>query len=420
MGGAARVSCVILLVAAEMFVPASIVGGDDNKSRPNIGQIIAAVSEAHIRASLETLVSFGTRNTTFDPHLPGRGIGAARSWIFKELQSYSPRLQVRFSSWPIDPRLRLGEAELYNVIAVLPGKTLPQTQIIISAHYDSAAIDGPEAPAPGANDDGSGTAAMMELARVLSSYEFDKTLVFMAFAGEEQGLMGSRQEAANAKRESQNIEAVLNNDIIGDDAPEPKQDHQIAVNVFGGNVRDSPSQELARFVHEIGRHYLPSLVVNPVFQGDRSGRNGDHLSFQSEGFAAVRFTTPYEIVTNQHTTRDTVENMSVKYCTRIAKLNAATAAALALAPRTPDAFTATRVDESDVELRWSPAGPNVEGYAIVMRGIDAPFPEEEVRVGRVTQYRLRDMSLGSVQLGLRSVGLDGYESLVRPVGLVER
>ena len=415
MGAAGRVSCASLLAAAAMFLPVMISAGDENKGRPDIDQIIAAISEARIRASLETLVSFGTRNTISDPHLPGRGIGAARSWLFKEFQNYSPRLQVRFSSWPVDLRMRSREAELYNVIAVLPGKTLPQTQIVISAHYDSAATGGPEAPAPGANDDGSGTAAVMELARVLSSYEFDKTLIFMAFAGEEQGLMGSRQEAANARRESQDIEAVFYNDIIGDDAPTGRQGEQIAVNIFGGSLRDSPSQELARFVYETGRHHLPSLAVNPVFEPDRFGRSGDHLSFQSQGFAAVRFTTPYEIVANQHNARDTVENMSVEYCTRVVKLNAASVAALALAPRTPGSFTAVRDGESDVELRWSSAGPNVESYVIVMRRIDAPLWEKEVRVGRVDQYHLKNLPLDSVQIGLRSVSWDGYESPAKPV-----
>ena len=414
-----RVSYLILIAAA-IVLPVNTSWGEDSKSRPDIGQIVSVISEAHIQASLERLVGFGTRNTMSDPSHPERGIGAARTWIFRELQSYSPRLQVRFSRWPIDQRTGLPVTELYNVIAVLPGKTLPETRVVISAHYDSAAGLDPEAPAPGANDDGSGTAAVMELARVLSRFEFDKTLVFMAFAGEEQGLIGSAQEAATAKRESENIEAVLYNDIIGDDAPGPELNKQTAVNVFAGKRGDSPSQELARFVHDIGRRYLPSLVVNAVSQADRIGRGGDHLSFQAQGFAAVRFTTPYEIVTNQHNIHDTLENMSVEYCTRVAKLNAAAAAALALAPKTPPAFTAMSRGENEVDLKWKPAGSGIAGYAIVIRAIDAPFWEQEIRVGKVGEYRLKDISLDSVRLGLKALGSDGYASLVTPAMVITR
>src|SRR5262249_30181495 len=156
-------------------------------------EIVAKVSENRIRTNLEKLVSFGTRDTRSDTQDPVHGIGAARRWIFGELQSYSPRLQVRYEKWRVKGQFRAPDLDIANIVAVLPGKTMPETQIVIGAHYDSSVFnrDDPNAPAPGACDDASGTAAVLELARVMSRYEFNKTLVFIAFDGEEQGLVGS-------------------------------------------------------------------------------------------------------------------------------------------------------------------------------------------------------------------------------------
>jgi Zn-dependent M28 family amino/carboxypeptidase len=241
--------------------------------------------------------------------------------------------------------------DLWNVIAVLPGTKMPETQILVSAHYDSLNLGNRPAnaspgrpaqltpedfeknanlPAPGACDDASGTAAVMELARVMSRYEFDKTLVFVSFAGEEQGLVGSTLEAAKAKKEGQVIEAVLNNDIIGTDRSGSGRMGNGAVNIYSDETMDSVNQQLSRYAKEIGERYLPAFQVNTIFVQDRLGRGGDHTPFQAEGFAAVRISTPNEIYVNQHHDTDTLENMSVPYTTRVARLNAAVAASLAL------------------------------------------------------------------------------------------
>jgi hypothetical protein len=190
-------------------------------------------------------------------------------------------------------------------------------------------------PAPGACDDGSGTAAVMELARVMSQYEFDKTLVFVAFAGEEQGLIGSSLQAAKAHKENVAIEAVLNNDIIGTDTSGNGRFGNTSVSVYSDETMDSPSQQLSRYAREIGERYMPSMKVTTIFMGDRLGRGGDHTPFQWEGYAAVRFSTPNEIYANQHHATDLLENMSVPYTAKVARVNGVVAASLALSPKPP-------------------------------------------------------------------------------------
>src|ERR1039458_2720870 len=223
-------------------------------------------------------------------------------------------------------------------------------------------------PAPGACDDGSGIAAVMELARVMSQYEFAKTLVFIAFAGEEQGLVGGTLEAAQAKKDGTLIEAVLNNDIIGTDVTGDGRTGNSAVNVYSDDQLDSLAQGLARYVQWAGARYLPSLKVNVQYTQDRLGRGGDQTPFQQQGFSAVRLSTPNEILANQHHEGDTLENMSVPYTTRVAKLNAAAAAALALAPRTPDIWTSAAIGGGLAPTR--PRLPMIsrgKGYDAVLR-----------------------------------------------------
>jgi hypothetical protein len=414
----------VIAAAALLVFSARVMPAYDDRLHPQITQVIGDVSEARIGAILEKLVGFGTRHTLSNTDSPDHGIGAARQWIFDELQSYSPRLQVRFDKWRVKPRGRIAkEVDLYNVVAVLPGKTMPETQIVISAHYDSLGGNDPELPAPGASDDGSGTAAVMELARVLSHYEFDKTLVFMAFAGEEEGLIGSTLEAAKAKKDGALIEAVLNNDIIGTDKAGNGRTDASAVSVYGGSVMDAPSQELARYAHEIGERYMPGMKVTPIFMQDRIGRGGDHAPFQAEGFAAVRVSTPNEIYANEHHATDTLENMSVPYTTKVAKMNAAVAASLAMAPKAPvTPAQLTRGAGYDAVLKWQAAGPDstIGGYAIVVRATTSPLWEQEIYVGKVTQFTFKDLSIDDVRFGVKAIGPDGSESLASTYRIPQR
>ncbi|HYW45078.1 MAG TPA: M28 family peptidase [Bryobacteraceae bacterium] len=472
-----QISRRCLAFAACLCLTAGFTAADEKTLNPQVQKIVDEVSEARIRAILEKLVSFGTRNTMSNQDDPARGIGAARQWILNEFKSYSPRLEVRFDKYRVKKQGRIfKDVDLYNVIAVLPGKKLPETQIFVSGHYDSlnlgnrpaggapagpgtdapaaapGAGNGPptlsleqqeknaELPAPGACDDGSGTAAVMELARVMSEYEFDKTLVFVAFAGEEQGLIGATLLAAKAHKENQVIEAVLNNDIIGTEVAGNGRTGNSTVSVYSDESMDSPSQQLSRYVREIGERYMPSMKVDTVFMQDRLGRGGDHSPFQMEGYAAVRLSTPNEIYANQHHATDLLENMSVPYTTKVAKINAAAAASLAMAPKPPvilrqpgagragaNTGTATgagrrptpmisRGSGYDAALQWRAAGPDdgIKGYAVVMRSTTAPYWEREIYAGKTTQLTLKDVSIDDAKFGVKAIGLDGSESLVTP------
>jgi hypothetical protein len=493
-----------LALAALLPLCAMVTGAEEKSLNPKIVKIVDEVSEARIRATIEKLVSFGTRNTMSNADDPEHGVGAARQWIFKELQGYSPRLQVKFDKYRVKKQGQriFKDVDLWNVVAVLPGTKMPETQVFVSGHYDSlnlgtrpqgaAAAPGAESapvpvgerpqltpadyeknanlPAPGACDDGSGTAAVMELARVMSQYEFDKTIVFVAFAGEEQGLVGSTLLAARAKKESQVIEAVLNNDIIGTDRSGNGKMSNTSVSVYSDESMDSLPQQLSRYAKEVGERYIPAFKVESVFMQDRLGRGGDHTPFQLEGFAAVRISTPNEIYVNQHHDTDLLENMSVPYTAKVAKFNAAVAASLALAPKPPVIMRApvqgqpggrnggpvpgeTRAGEGgrrggapaeaaaagtgrgpatgaagrrptpmisrgtsgyDAVLQWRPAGPDadIKGYAVVMRSTEAANWQQEFYVGKVTQFTLKDVSIDDVKLGVKAIGNDGSESLV--------
>lgn len=418
---------------------------------PRVHEILDSISEQRIEATIQKLVSFGTRNT-----LSSQGIAEARQWIFNEMKSYSPRLEVTLEHFKVkktEERV-FRDVDLYNVVAVLPGKAMPETQILISGHYDSlnlirlegesAAADTSDnladrnvkydwtqvdVPAPGANDDGSGTAAVMELARVLSHYEFGKTLVFVAFAGEEQGLLGASLHAAQARKQSRVIEAVLNNDIIGGEIAGNGRMGNDSVNVFSDELMDSPSQALARYARHIGERYLPSMRINTVLMQDRLGRGGDHTPFQWEGYAAVRFSTPFENYAHEHTATDQLQFMSVPYTARVARINAAVAASLAAAPKPPVVTTEAKTgtlkgklvpqiargkSRYDAQLKWRNAGPdaNLKGYAIVMRATTAPDWEREIFVGPVHEYLLKDVSIDEYRFGVKAIDSNGNESLV--------
>ncbi len=474
---------------------------DESALNPQVKKIVDEVSEARIEAIIKHLVSFQTRHLLSNPDSPNTGIGAARQWILNEMKSYSPRLQVRFDKWRVKKNGQrvFKDVDLYNVVAVLPGKTMPDTQLIVSGHYDtlnlgrqqpgqaagpgadaSAAIGerplqsnweaNAELPAPGACDDGSGTAATMELARVMSQYEFDKTLVFIAFAGEEEGLVGSTLEAEKMKAEKVDIEAVLNNDIIGTAVSGNGRSDSSSVAIYSDDVIDSPAQNLARYFKLIGERYNPSMRINMNFMEDRLGRGGDQTPFRQLGYAAIRVSTPNEIYANQHHDTDTLENMSVPYTTRVAKVNAAVMASLGLSPKapavtrmpggagrgngqgrgaagqanagaetgrggragrgggrgenpqgaaqTPAAGRAplpmvTRGAGYDAVLQWRAAGNDaaIKGYTVVMRSTIAPDWEREIYVGKVNTFTLKDVSIDDVRFGVKAIGNDGTESI---------
>jgi hypothetical protein len=438
----------ILLLAAALGASAQY-----KSVNPQISKIVNDVSEERIADNLKKLESFGTRNIFSSQDNPTRGVGAARKWIYEQFRSYSPRLEVSYDQYRLKKDTSRGsriqdDVDLYNIVAVLPGSSNKEQRIIVSGHYDTvnqSRPPGAPAPqpgdppppardpnidAPGVTDDGSGTACVMELARVLSQYQFEKTIVFVAFAGEEQGLLGSTLYAEKARKLDQKIEAVLNSDIIGSDVGGDGRTENRRVNIFSEDPIDSPSREIARYMKDIGERYVPSMTVDPVFRADRFGRGGDHTPFNQEGFAAVRISTPVENFANQHSATDTFANTSPGYIARVTKVNGAVAASLAWAPKSP--LTSEQVERNgqkvtnllltrgksryDAALKWKQESPeaDIAGYVIVMRKTTAPDWEREIYVGNVTEYTLPEVSIDEVVFGVKAIDKDGNESLVAP------
>jgi hypothetical protein len=409
---------------------------------PRIEKLIAAISEARLQQLLEKLVSFGTRNTMSDTTSPTRGIGAARQWIHDELQRTSPRLQVSFDTHVIEPRGRITQkTDLRNVVAILPGKT--PRRIYVSGHYDSLNLGArgqagfnagqrgtqpqtprppadPNVDAPGANDDGSGTVLAMELARVFaeSGLEFEATLVFMAVAGEEQGLVGAAAHAQRMKAENVPVQALFNNDIVGNERGGNGITDGATVRLYSEGPEDSLSRSLAQFTRRIAARYVPSHRIRLMARRDRFGRGGDHSAFNAAGFAAICFRESRENYAKQHNANDTIDGVSFRYLAQNARANAAAMATLALAPP-PPVVTSERgtplLDRQpsgyDARLRWN-APPGAAGYRVFWREAWAPDWEHEIYVGNVTSYVFPQKNIDDHVFGVAAVGDGGHESTV--------
>ncbi|MDX1981826.1 MAG: M20/M25/M40 family metallo-hydrolase [Bryobacteraceae bacterium] len=428
------------MVILALFTAALSAQMGPKQIHPAVQQLVEGISPARIEASMRTLVSFETRGNFTETTHPTRGIGAARRWIHDQFRSYSSRLDVRYDSRKVGRQGRIfRDLEVVNVVAELKGTRHPERQIVICAHYDSlnlgqresagrppqisgsTAIDAATeklamSAAPGASDNASGVAAVLEMARVLSQHEFDKTLVFVAFAGEELGLVGSSLHAQRAKRDGQTIEAVLNSDIIGTEQGGDGRHDNRRVRVFSADPADSVSRQLARYVKEIGERYVPELEANLIFRADRFSRAGDHTSFESEGFAAVRFTSAVENYAHQHSPTDTMEHASPSYAAKVTRMKTAVAASLALAPKPPALTAQPGRGRSSYEaaLRWEypGAGDDVAGFAILIRRTTSPLWEREIHIGRRMDYTIPGLDIDDWVFGIKAIGKEGHESLV--------
>ncbi|HSA94273.1 MAG TPA: M28 family metallopeptidase [Terriglobales bacterium] len=421
---------------------------------PQIAAALRQVSAARIRANIEKLVSFGTRHTlsAADPEgvRSGRGIGAARQWIKQEFEGYSRAcggcLTVEFQSYTQPPADRVPQpTEIVNVVATQRGTDAANAGriYVVTGHYDSRNSDPLDAQgdAPGANDDASGTAVSLECARVLSQYRFPATIVFMAVAGEEQGLFGSRHFARTAREKNLDIGGVLNNDIVGGNrTPGDRLRNPNLVRVFSegiplrageqelrliratGGENDSGSRQLARYVHDIARQYLRGpFGPLPVFRRDRYLRGGDHTSFNEFGYAAVRFTEFREDYNHQHQnirTENGVEYgdlpkfVDYEYVANVARLNAAALASLASAPAPPaNVRLLTKELENDSTIVWEPSpGGLATGYEVLWRSTTAAYWENVKPVGNVTRATL-NMSKDNVVFAVRALDAKGHRSL---------
>ena len=422
-----------------------------------IAAAVAQVSAAQVQATIERLVSFGTRLTIGEnPPQSGRGVAAAREWIKSEFERYSQAcggcLEVKTDAFtqPVSPRVPK-PTEIVNVYAVLRGTNAEAAKriVLVTGHYDSRASNDQDtqADAPGANDDGSGTAVSLECARVLSQHKFPATIIFLTVAGEEQGLDGSAHFAEMARQQGWNIEAVLNNDIVGGDKS-PGQDHSVvrvlsegiplvdvgqsgkappnqqAISLIRGlgAESDSISREEARYIRQVGAQYLPqSFQPMLIFRPDRYLRGGDHTSFNRQGYAAVRITEFRENYAHQHQT-PRIENgieygdlpkfVDYEYLANVARLNAATLASLASAPAPPaNVRLETQKLENDSTLMWeaSPDG-QAASYEILWRPTTSPDWEQAIPAGNVQQVTA-PLSKDNVVFGVRAVDAQGHRSL---------
>jgi hypothetical protein len=415
---------------------------------PKISAALKEVSPQHIQATIQKLVSFGTRSTLSaqDPASikAGRGIGAAYLWIRSQFERYSSEcggcLEVKVDSFTQEPSNRIKDpTQLTNVYAVLKG-TDPQAAahiVLVTGHYDSRNSDNfnVTGDAPGANDDASGTAVSLECARVLSKMRFASTIIFLTVPGEEQGLYGSTHFAQLAKQQNWALDAVLNNDIVGGNKS-PEQDPHV-VRVFSegiptgasfdelkrvrslGGENDSGSRELARYVADVDAIYDTGVKPLLIFRLDRILRGGDHSSFNEQGFTAIRFTEYREDFTRQHQDvrtengidyGDTIDHVDFDYVARVARLNAATLASLASAPVAPTNVRIITKDlDNDSTLTWD-ASANAADYEIVWRATSSPVWEHAQKTGQLTRITLK-ISKDNVIFAVRALDRDGHASL---------
>src|SRR5687768_11852898 len=424
-----------LLVVFSIFLLTSVDAfGQVRRRSPvsrnrTITNIVREIDARNIEASIRKLVSFGTRNTLSEQNDPNRGIGAARDWLYAEFQKAAAesggRMTVEKQSYEQPRAPRIPQPTIVtNVVATLKGTQSESTSrvYVVSGHYDSMCSSPTDAKcdAPGANDDASGTAAVLEMARVMAKYKFDATIVFMAVAGEEQSLLGATYFAEQAKKNNMDIEAMFTNDIVGntlggngvrdrrtlrvfsEGVPSNETPQEATTRRSVGGENDSQSRQLARFIKEVTERYVPAMKVMMIYRRDRYGRGGDHQPFLERGYAAVRFTGPNEDYRHQHQNiriengiqyGDLPQFVDFDYVANVARVNGASLVMLASAPARPKNVTMTAGLSSDTDLKWEAnKEPDVAGYEVVWRDTTAPIWTNSRSVGNVMNYTLKGMS----------------------------
>ena len=416
----------VLLVVALTALLAATLSAQAPVADPRIQAVLAEISPERLHEYLRALTDLETRHSLSFSERDDWGVIAAREYILQTMRGFSSRLRVELDCYDVEPQGRIPEkAELCNVVAVLPGRS--ERRVYVSGHYDTVARpEGGEFdwtrydnPAPGANDDGSGTVLTMEVARVLaqSGLDFDATLVFVGFVAEEEGLVGASLHAARAEREGWRIDAVFNNDIVGNATGGTGITDNRTLRVFSEDPMDSPSRHLARFIRRQAAVYVPGHEVRLIAREDRFGRGGDHTAFNRRGFAGVRFTESRENYSRQHTPNDTLGGVDFEYLAKNARVNAAGVATLALAPAAPDVSSrgGPRLGRGesgyDAVMEWE-TSPEAVGYRVVWREAWTPDWQFEVRVGEVSSHTLSDISIDDFVFGVAAIGPGGHESLV--------
>jgi len=430
--------------------PSSGVGRVPPGEQPVLREIAAGVSPVRIEADVRRLVGFGTRHTLSDTLSDTRGIGAARRWVAEEFRRISRAcggcLEIRMQTMIVAGERRIPDSTaVVNVIAIQRGDTDPGRYVIMSGDIDSRISDPMDAvhDAPGANDNASGLAGVLETARVLTHYRFGASVVYAALSGEEQGLYGGAHMAAEAKRLGWRVEAVLNNDMIGniegingvidnttarvfsEGTRAVETEREARIRRFTGGEVDSPSRNLARYVDRMADLYVPNLNVMMIYRLDRFGRGGHHKPFNDMGFPAVRIMETNENYNRQHqdvraeggvSYGDVIEGVNFAYAGKLTALNAVTLASLAWAPPPPTGVRIRGAVGPSTTLLWKEmeeqAARILAGYRIYWRLTTAPVWERSRYVGLREEVTLENVVIDNYLFGVASVTADGFESPV--------
>ena len=440
-----------LLLSVALPAAGLAQSGEPPARDPRIYELIESVSADRIEADIRTLVGFGTRHTLSDTESETRGIGAARRWIHAELTQISDAcggcLEVSYQRTVIPGRegSRIPvDTEVVNVLAAIRGATEPNRYVIMSGDIDSRISDAGNFTddSPGANDNASGMAGAIEAARVLSQHagSFAATIILAGLSGEEQGLYGGRYMASVARDEGWDIEAVLNNDMIGNiqgvdgvirndvfrvfSEPTPVTETEEARRrrrVTGGEV-DGVSRQLARYVARMTDLYIPNLEAKMIYRLDRFGRGGHHRPFNDAGFPGVRIMETHEHYRRQHQDirvedgieyGDVIEGVNFDYAAKLTGVNVITLAGLAWAPAPPANVGIAGAVRASAVLSWDPApSENLAGYRVYWRDTTAPQWTDSRFVGDVTEFTFENLVIDNHLFGVASVGADGNESVV--------
>ena len=434
--------CVMTLTLAAL----ATLAGAASPEQPLLRDIATAPDTAQLKATIEALVGFGTRHTLSDTASPKRGIGAARTFAqarFEQIgRDCGGCLSVVTPSQVVTGARVPKAAAIVDVVAIQKGTTDPERVIVLTGHIDSRVTDimNSTADAPGADDDASGVAAVIEAARILSRYKFHATLVYGVLSGEEQGLYGGKVLADYAKAQGWRVEADLNNDIVGatrgqngvvnntrlrlfsegtretENADEAKQRR------FEGGENDSASRNVARYAKAVAEHYMPNWTVALVYRLDRFGRGGDHSAFNALGFPAVRFTENAEDYRHQHQdlrTEGGVEygdmpaNVDFAYLARVTATNVLTAASMASAPPPPVNVKVAGAVTPDTVLSWSASpGMAAAAYRVHWRDTTEAAWTHARDAGSGNSVTLANVAIDDFAFGVASVSADGFESPV--------
>ncbi len=441
---------IVAMICAQQIAPPA--------TDQRLFEIIEDVSAANIEADIRALVSFGTRHTASDTLSDVRGIGAARRWIYSRMEQISATcngcLEVSYLGDLIkgDPKTRIPvDTRVVNVLAIKRGTRYPNRYIIMAGDIDSRVSDvlNFTDDSPGANDNASGMAGVIEAARVLSAYDFESSILFVGLSGEEQGLYGGKILAEYAQLEGWEIVGVLNNDMIGNirgingvidnrsfrifsEAASPTETEQQRIwkRFYGGEV-DGVSRQLARYIEKITLQYMPEMRPMMIYRLDRFGRGGHHRPFNDVGFAGVRIMEAYEDYNRQHQDLrtengieygDVIESVNFDFAAKLTAVNAINLASIAWAPAPPTAVMIGGAVMPDTRLRWTGAEEvDIAGYKIYWRETTNHQWQYSRYVGNLSEFTLQGIVIDNYLFGVAAVGLNGHESVVvYPTTLIPR